>query len=152
MYYKLIFFAIILSTIGCKVTSEKYLTSDEIIQYAVDLTPKQTELITVERLKFDQTVEEVTHGLIFKYSGINEDSSNTTIAIPLTESKGAFSISSTAQLICKKIHGCSGFCAVNRWLKCECFGSVNGKCVAINENHNIPVRLLDPSLTGSIYP
>jgi hypothetical protein len=163
MYYKLfILISIVLLSIGCKNTSEDYLTSDEIIQLAEDLTPPQTALATVDRSEFDQTVEEVTHGLIFKYSGINEDSLNTTIAIPLIYSGTEFSISSSAQLICKKIQVCSGFCAVNRWLNCECIASANGNCVAINENHEnpdiSPGRILDTSLSHSpssdfrIYP
>ncbi|WP_367392869.1 hypothetical protein [Lewinella sp. LCG006] len=155
MNFKLLFLAfVVLSTVGCKKdTFDNYFTSDEIIQLAQDLAPEQTELTTVERLEFDETVDEVTHGLIFKYSGINEESLNTTIAIPLTNSGTVFSISSTAQLICKKVQGCTGFCAVNRWLNCECFDSVNGNCTAINENHNIsPGRVLDPSLSVSIYP
>lgn len=154
MNYKLlILVAIVLTMIGCKNTSEDYLTADEIIQTAQDITPDETELVSIERLEFDQTVEEVTHGLIFKYSGINDESLNTTIAIPLTYSGTEFSIASSAQLNCKKIQGCSGFCAVNRWLNCECLGSVNGNCAAINENHNIsPGYVLDPSLTFCLYP
>ncbi len=47
-------------------SDENHFTAYEIIELAMNLTPSETELETVLRLEFDETVEYVIHGLIFQ--------------------------------------------------------------------------------------
>ena len=155
MNVKLLFLIIIITSLSaCEFTTEQgVITVDQIIELGLDITPEQTELTSIERIQFDEQIETVTDGLIFKYTGLTNDSLNTTIAIPLSNLNNELSVSSSTKLVCKKIQGCTGFCAIDRWMQCDCISSANGNCASVNEEHDFtPGNLLASSVGSSIYP